>query len=199
MEKLATLQDKELVTLLKEGSREALEQLYLRYRNKLINLCKLYLKSITDAEDIVQDIFLQLWDTRDSLNPALSFSGYVHTLMRNRILDKYRNFDVHARYAQHILINAEDSTNETDDTIINNDYAALLSEMIETLPPQQKKIFQLSRIEGLSNKEIAELMEISTDNVRNNLFLALKKIKKMLSQHTDIHIQTIIGFLLFFF
>ena len=199
MENLSTLQDKELVGLSKEGSQKAFDTLYARYKRQLIYLGKRLLKNEIDPEDMVQDIFLQLWETRDSLNPELSFSGYVFTFMRNRILDKYRNFDIQARYAQHILINAEDSTNETEDTIINNDYSELLNEMIESLPPQQKKIFRFSRIEGLSYKEIAELMQISTDNVRNNFFLALKKIKKMLSQHTDIHIQTIIGFLLLFF
>ena len=187
MEKLSTLQDKELVRLSKEGSQKAFDILYARYKRQLIYLGKRLLKNETDLEDMVQDIFLQLWDTRDALNPELSFSGYVHTLMRNRILYRYRNFDVHARYAQHILINADDSTNETEDTVIENDLTVLLNGVIESLPPMQKKIFTLSRVEGLTYKEISEILQISIPAVQKHASNALKKIKEHLKHHADIH------------
>ena len=192
------MQDRELVVLLKEGSQQAFEKLYARYKKQLIYLGKQSLKNETDVEDMVQDIFLQLWETRDSLDPELSFSGYLFTIMRNRILYKYRNFDVHARYAQHILINAKESTNETEETIIENDFSMLLTGVIESLPPMQKEIFTLSRINGLTYKEISEIMKISIPAIQKHASNALKKIKEHLKHHADIHFQTIMIFLLFF-
>ena len=198
MDKYSTMQDKELVALFKEGSQQAFVVLFARYKRQLLYLGKRSLKNETELEDMVQDIFLQLWETRDSLNPELSFSGYVYTLMRNRILYRYRNFDVHARYAQHILLNAEDSTNETEDAIIENDFSGLLNEVIESLPPMQKKIFTLSRIEGLSYKEISEILQISIPAIQKHASISLKKIKEHLRHNADIHFQAITTFLIFF-
>ena len=183
------MQDNELVALLKNGSQEAFEKLYARYKRQLIFVGRRTLKSEDDLEDMVQDVFLQLWETRETLNPELSFSAYLFTIMRNRILYHYRNFDVYARYAQHILENADDSTNETEDTIIDNDFSMLLNGVIESLPPMQKTIFTLSRIEGLTYKEIAEKLQLSIPAVQKHASLTLKKIKNHLKLHADIHLK----------
>ena len=198
MEKLSTIHDKELVALTKKGSRHAFGELYTRYYDPLLYYCRQYLNDTSGAEDTVQEIFLQLWETRDSLNVDLSFSGYVHTLTRNRILYKFRQFDIHSRYAQQILINAQEASNETEDSILDNDYAALLNEWIEKLSPKQKEVFKLSRMEGLTYQEIAELLHISVPTVQTHAYLALKKIKEFLKQHTDIHFQDVIVILILF-
>jgi len=78
--------------------------------------------------------------------------------------------------------------NDTEDAVIDNDYAEFLNEIIERLPPMQKKVFRLSRIEGLTYKETAELLHISADTVKKHASLALEKIKKQITQHTDIHL-----------
>ena len=196
--KLSKKQDKELVELLMTGSQEALGELYVRYKKRLFYACYQYVRNKDDAEDIVQDIFLQLWEKRHDLNPELSFSGYVRTIAQNTTLKLFRHFDVHSRFAQNILMNETDSTNETEDAIIDNDYVKLLNELIERLPPRQKEIFRLSRIEGLSHQEISKQMNISVENVRNQVSLALKKIKSQLKHHADIHIKTEIILLLLF-
>jgi len=192
------MQDKDLVALFKEGSQAALEQLYLRYRNQLVNLCKHYLKNTIDAEDIVQDVFMQLLNNPSILNEELSFSGYVKTLTTNRILLKFRQFDIHSRFARHVLMNTQESTNETEDSIIDSDYVKLLDEWIERLPPQQKEVFRLNRIEELTYQEISELMQISVKTVRNHISLALDKIKKQLLQHSEINIQTLTALIILF-
>ena len=183
---LSKRQDKELVELLIDDSHEALGEMYSRYKDRLMYLCKQYIRNEADAEDIVHDIFLKLWETRRFLNPELSFSGYLHTITENYVKDKLRHIDVRVSFAKNILVDARDSTNETEDTIINNDYTELLDELIESLPPMQKKVFQLSRIEGLKYKEIADLLQISVHTVQEYASLASKKMEKKLRQHTDI-------------
>ena len=198
MDKLSTMQDKELVILLMNGSHAAFRELYIRHKDQLLYSCKKYLKNEAVAEDIVQDIFAQLWETRDLLHISSSFSGYLYASAKNRILNMYRQIDVHSRFARYILGNETESTNETEDSIIENDYADLLNKLIEILPPMQKDIFRLSRIEGLTNREISEMLQISVENVRKHTSLAMKKIKEHLSKHTDILFQEVIIFLTIF-
>ena len=187
---LSDKQDKELVTLFLNGSQKAFGELYIRYKARLVHYCKWLLKDEIESEDIVQDIFLQLWESRSSLNIEVSFSGYVYKLVQNRALNEFRKFDIHSRYAQYIMLNGKDSTNQTEDSIIDNDYAKLLDELIESLPTRQKEIFRLSRIERYTYKEISELLHISIPAVQKHASLALNTIKEYLQQHTDIHFNT---------
>ena len=188
--KLSEKQDIELVELLKNGSQQAFIELYTRYQNKLLYCCKRYLNNEADAEDIVQDIFTQLWETRESLNVTSSFWGYIYTSAYHSILKVFRQFDVQSRYAQDILINAKELTNETEDLIMDNDYTALLNEITESLSPKQKDVIHLSRSQGLSYKEISEVLQISLSTVQTHAFLALKKIRELLKKHTGIDFKT---------
>ena len=185
---LSKKQDRELVELLKNGSQKAFGELYHRYKERLIYSCKRYLKNEADSEDVVHDVFLQLWGNRHLLGEISSFSRYVQKITQNYAIDKLRHFDVHSRFARNIFINEIDSTNETEDTIIDNDYVEFFDKIIESLSPMQQKVFRLSRIEKLKYREIAELLDISIDTVKEYASIALKKIKKQITQHTDIHL-----------
>ena len=195
---LSEKQDKELVELLMNGSNEVLGELYARYKDRLMFLCKRCLKNEADAEDVVHDIFLRLWEKRHTLGNISSFSGFVQTMAQNYATDKLRHSEVHSRFAKNMLVNTSDLTNETEDSIINNDYTNLLNELMEKLPPMQKKIFQLNRIEGLTYQQISELLQMPVGNVRRYAALASKKIKDNLSPHIDILFHAITTFLLIF-
>jgi RNA polymerase sigma-70 factor (ECF subfamily) len=197
MDNLSKKVDKELVELLMAGSQQAFEELYIRYKDRLMYFCKRILKDQTKSEDIVHDIFLQLLEKNESLNPELSFWGYLQKLAQNRILDEFRRFDIYSRFAQYIIMNGKDSTIQTESSILDHDYTKLLNELIESLSPKQKEIFQLSRIQGLTYKEIAELKHVSVETVREHAYFALKKIKKYLMQHADLHFKTVITLLMF--
>ena len=184
---LSKRKDLELLELLKNGSHSAFGELYARYYEPLNYYCTQYLNDEIGAEDVVQDIFLQLWETRDTLQVTSSFSGYLYASAKNRILNMYRQFDVHSRFAQYILVHETESTNETEDAIIENDYTTFLNRLIEQLPPMQKEVFRLSRIEGLTSKEIAEALNISDETVRKHSSLAMKKIKNQLINQLGIH------------
>ena len=179
----------ELVELFLNGSQTAFEELYMRYKAPLFRYCNQYMHDEAEAEDIVQDIFVQIWVSRDSLQISTSFSGFIYTTAYHRVLKRWQQFDIHARYAQHILIHAKESTNETEEAVIDNDYKALMSEMMESLSPKQREVFRLSRVEGYTYKQIAEIMHLSVETVQEHASLALKKIKKQLKQHADIHFK----------
>ena len=198
MDKFSTMQDKELVALLKGGSKQAFTELYIRYKEKLVRFCIIKLKDEMRAEDIVQEVFLQILETSDSLIPEKSFYGYLQIIAQNRILDEFKKSNVHFRYSQHTIKHENDISNQTEDLILDNDYANLLNELIDELTPQQKEVFRLSRIQGLTYNEIAKLLHISLRTVQKHASLALDKIKKELIEHADIHFKTVIAFLIFF-
>jgi RNA polymerase sigma-70 factor (ECF subfamily) len=198
MDKLSNMQDKELVALFKEGSQLAFEALYIRYKKKLTYFCKSLLRDENRAEDIAHDVFLQVFETYYGLNPELSFYGYLQTIAHNRITNEVKRFDVHLRYAQNIIKHWNDATNQTEDMIIDNDYEKLLCGMIDSLSPQQKEVFRLSRIQGLTYNEIAELLHLTLRTVQKHASLALEKIKKQLLLHADLHFKTVITFVIFF-
>ena len=196
--KLSEKKDPELIELCRNGSYQAFSELYVRYKDKLLYYCKQYLKDEAEAENIVQDIFMQLWETRDSLNITSSLGGYLFGAARNHILKMLRQLDVHARYAQHILIKTQELTSEMEDAIIGKDYTAFLNRLIDSLPPMQKEVFRLNRIEELTYQEISDLLQISVENVRKHISLAAKKTQSQFLQHKDIHFLTIRIILIFF-
>ena len=195
---LSKCQDRELVKLLIDSSQEAFGEIYARFKKQLMFICKQYMRNKADAEDIVHDIFLKLWETRHFLNPELYFSGYLHTITANHIRDKLRHLDVHSTFVNNILVNTKDSTNETEDVILDHDYTELLNKLIEKLPPKQKEIFRLSRIEGHTYQQIAEELLMPVENVRRYASLATKKIIECLSHYVDIHLQLITVIMMFF-
>ncbi len=184
--------DKDLVKLLITGSSNAFEELYARYRKRLMYFCKRFLKNDASVEDLIQDIFIQLWETRQTLDPDLSFSGYIHTMARNRILNIFRQFDVHNKFTQNILKSWLNVDNNTEDEIMDRNYSELLDKAIGVLSPKQREVFRLSRMEGFSYKEISEILNISVPTVQEHASLALKKIKEFLEKYADIYFKTII-------
>ena len=195
---LSKKQDRELVELLMGGSQAALGELYARYRERLIHLCRRSLKNEADSEDVVHDIFVKLWENRHSLANVSSFSGFVQTMAQNYITDKLRHLDVHLRFAKNVRMKEIDSTNETEDAIIDNDYTELLNKLIESLPTMQREIFRLNRVEGRTYKDISEILKMPVGNVRRYAALASKKIKDQLLKRKIILFLTIITFLTFF-
>ena len=184
---MKTLQDIELVILSKEGSKKAFEELYVRYEKILTRFCYRWLRCQTRSEDIAHDVFLQVFETYNTLDPEKSFYGYLQTIAKNRILNEFKKIDIHLLYAQKIIKTGDDATNQTENVILDNDYADLLNNMIESLSPKQKEVFIFSRIDGLTHKEIAQKMNISVATVKEHATLALKKMKKQLTKHTDLY------------
>jgi RNA polymerase sigma-70 factor (ECF subfamily) len=183
--------DREWVKQLKNGSSAAFAELYAKYKERLIFFCNRFLKGEVAPEDIIQDIFIQVWENRHDLNPDLSFSGYIHTLARNRILNIFRQMDVHTKFAQHISNRQQDVSHQTEDDIAATDYTQLLNQALESLTPKQREVFTLSRTIGLSYKEISEKLKISVPTVQEHASIALKKIKEYLTIYGDIHFKMI--------
>ena len=167
---------------LQQGDVKAFDELYGKYSQRLYNFSLKYLKSAEEAEEVVQEVFLYIWDKRDGLKPDNSFNAYIFTIAYN-IIKKYFNKKSRDNAFKDDLIYSLLKQENNLDTVI--DYKFLL-EKVETiiagLPPHRKEIFLKRKYDGLSVKEIAEVLDISPNTVENQLASAQKQILEELKK-----------------
>lgn len=190
-----TNKEKELVLGLIKDDEKAFTELYSLYYNRLIYFTMKFVKSEDIAKDIYQDIFTVVWQTRHFINTNASFSSYLYTITRNRILNLLRDNAQKRKIHDKILAQAIDSENYTEKEIIQEEYNEILEKAISKLTDRQREIFELSRFDDLSHKEIAERLNISVYTVQEHISAALKTIKEYLMKYGSS--AGIIGLILF--
>ena len=144
------------------------------------------------AEDIFQDTFAVIWQGRRFIDPDASFSAYVHTIVRNRILNQLRTFEQQERLREHILSQAVDYSNDTKQEILFNDLRRLIAQALQLLTPRQREIFEMSRERQLSHKEIAEQLGISVYTVQESISTSLKTLREYLRKNAVISVDAIL-------
>jgi len=184
--------DTELVNLLIRDNETAFSELYVRYKDKLHYFCLSLLKSEEETNDIVQEIFIRLWESRIFINPNLSFSSFLYTIARNRILNYFRDMDIDAKAKSILAQNKPVEEDVIESNLIYTEYQNILKEAIEQLSPQRKKIFNMSRMDNLTHKEIAEQLGISVNTVQEHISESLRFIKTYFGKHSDISISILL-------
>ena len=127
------MDERELVLRLIDGDEDAFCELYAAYKNRLLYFAMKFVKSREFAEDIFQDAFTVVWQSRRFINPDASFSSYLYTIVRNRILNQIRDMANEDKLKEHILSHAVDSANETNNKIFFDDLKDVLSRALEQL------------------------------------------------------------------
>lgn len=178
--------DTELVTLLTLNNEDAFRELYLRYKDKLWHYCFSFLKSEDETEDMIQEVFIRIWEFRSFLDPALSISSFIYTVARNKMLNFFRDMDVELQLKKTIFQKTLDEETDADSDLIFDEYQQILSDAIEKLPSRRKRIFHMSRVENLSHKEIASNLGISVYTVQEHISESLRFIKAYFLQHADL-------------
>ena len=177
--------ERELVLRLIDGDEEAFCELYAAYKNHLLYFALKFVKSREFAEDIFQDAFTVVWQTRRFINPEASFSSYLYTIVRNRILNQLRDMANEDQLKEQILSQAIDSTNETNNHILLNDLKEIIARALEQLTPRQREVFKMSRELQMSHKEIAEALGVSVYTVQEHISLSLKVIRSYLTKYSS--------------
>lgn len=168
--------DSELANLLKAGDRDAFTEIYARFSNVLYVHAFIRLKSNVESMDIVQDLFVNLWNRRESTN-FTNLSNYLYTAVRNGVLNIIAHKAVESRYLSTLPQSVVMTDSLTDHRLRERQLADIIAKEIELLPPRMRQVFQLSRLHNLSHKEIADQLGISEQAVRSHVKNALKILR----------------------
>jgi RNA polymerase sigma-70 factor (ECF subfamily) len=186
--------DTQLVEELHQGDVRAFDKLFEVYATKLYGFVLKFLKSESDAEDVVQTVFVKVWERRSTLQKEASFKSYLFTIAYNDVLKIFRSRSYQQAYHRE-LITQSDVHDHLNDRVDFQSVLTRVDELVEQLPERRKTIFIKSRKEGLSAKEIALELNISSSVVDNNISEALKFLRKHLKNET---LAVILYFSLFF-
>lgn len=171
-----------LVVRLIDGDEDAFCELYAAYKNRLIYFAMRFLKSREYAEDIFQDAFTIIWQSRRFINPDTSFSSYLYTIVRNRILNQLRDLANQDKLREQILSQAVDYSNDTNNEILANDLRRFISLAMQQLTSRQREIFEMSREKQMSHREIAEALGISVNTVQESISNSLRTLRNYLEK-----------------
>ena len=164
---------------IKNGDRKAFEELFHSYYTPLCRFAFRYVKDADDSEEIVQDTFVNFWNRRESISVEASLKSYLFTSVRNKCLNHLKHLSVVREHEHYVL--AESSGLSDDDELVTEELAVRIRQAVNNMPEQRKRIFQMSRDEGLRYKEIAEYLNISIKTVENQIGQALKYLRTELS------------------
>ena len=184
--------ESELVKALSKGDIKAFNELFQLFGNRIFRFAFGYLKSESEAEELVQDVFLKIWEKRFELNENLSFKAYLFTIAFNIIRKYFTKKALTHRYLEHQIF--DDFDINTVQQIDYDSTKRLIDSIVDQLPLKRKAVFIKSRFEGFSVKEIAEELGRSPKTVENQLGEALKFVREHLSKE---NLGVLIYFILF--
>jgi len=169
-----------LTLSLSQGDQKAWEELYLHLADSLINFLNQLIHSYEDASDVSQEIFIYLWENHHKINPQKNIKSYLYTIARSYAYDflkeKRRN---NVAYSLSDSIDPAILDHAPDDFVIADEMKILIRMSLESMPKQQRRIFEMSRYEGLSNDAIAKALNITPATVSNYIYAATKELKKL--------------------
>lgn len=177
MSNLNKLTDDNLLELLKNDNKASFEELYNRYWAKLYSHAYKRVQKEEIAEEIVQDFFTSLWINRTRLSIAISFKSYTYAAVRNLVFKFYQKEYSHKKYQEVAKLQATECDYSTEHLIDYNDLVRTIEKEVETLSPKCQGVYRLSRNEYKSNKEIANILQISEKTVENHMTRALKVLR----------------------
>ena len=184
--------DKALILQVSEGDEYAFRILFDQYRDKIFSIAWKITGVRAAGEDVVQEVFIKLWMNKEKLAEVENLNAYVNTITRNHILNNLRKVAYEQTFLEDLIREQSVNIKKVSDPVLYNELQNLVHCAIQQLSPQQKKVFQLSRTEGLKHAEIAAQLNISRSTVKDHMVEALRSIKVFLNTH-----ESLIGLLIF--
>lgn len=175
--------EKALLARIAEGDKDAFKQLYDRYWNDIYYVALGFLKSPEWSQDIIQEVFIKIWQKRATLTSIEQFKSYIFIIARNELISalrqKMRADGQQDRYRQLL----PEQYTSADQPLAVRELETQIGEAVQQLPEQQQRIFRMTRQEGLSHDEIADQLGIARKTVANNITKTLNHIRDYLLEH----------------
>ena len=171
------LHEREYFIRMSQGDESAFTEIFFHYAARIHPFIKKMTRSEEVTEELVQDVFVSLWKSREKLPDVNNYSAYIFTFATNRTFNYLKAKAREIKRLQILASVEKDFTNNTLETIDLNESQNLLNELVDNLAPQQKLIYKLTREEGMSHDEIAHRLNISKNTVKNHLVKTLKYLR----------------------
>ncbi|AOM80572.1 RNA polymerase subunit sigma-70 [Pedobacter steynii] len=183
----SNLSDVELVDLLKSGNQLAYTEIFERYTRVLLRHAFRLLSDHEEAHDVVQDVFLQLWQKREDLSFKTSLSAYLYASVRNKIFNLLSHQKVILRYAESISSFMVEGYNIIEDQIREKELALIIEKEVDALPPKMREVFLLNKKDELNYREISERLNISSETAKQQVYKAMKILKLKIDSFLSIY------------
>lgn len=181
MKNYSTYEEKSLFALVARGDEAAFHALYSHHRDHVYNIALRLLQSASLAEDVLQEVFLKIWLGREKLPKINCFSAYLNTITRNHIYNTLRKQAYEELLLERLFPLQMASLRGTAlDNISYRELQEALQKVVATLTPQQKRVFELSRMEGLKHEDIARQLNVSRETVKKHVSEALRMVRLQL-------------------
>lgn len=187
-----------LLASLKKGNRAAFEAIFDLYENRLYYFVFSITKSEYATEEILQEVFIKIWTKKETIDPKRSFESFIFTIAKNLTYNYLRNIANQQSLKEEYWKNISSLNEETKDSILLAEYEDIVQDILQQIPTQKRSIYILSKQQGKSNKEIADLLGITQKTVKNHLWKTLQIIRAQLEPHiTDSVYAILLGQFLF--
>lgn len=181
--------NKELLILIQKDDRVAFYHIYERYCKRLFGFVLKYVKQKEDAEEIVQEVFVKIWESRNKIGAYSSFESFLFTVAYNATISMLRKRANETKYIEHVKsLQCVNSSPDLIDEIHFHELKDKIQSLLDELTPRQKEIFQLSREEGLSHDEIARKLDISVNTVKKHIANTLAFLKTRIDNSLTINL-----------
>jgi RNA polymerase sigma-70 factor (ECF subfamily) len=173
----------DIVQRIKAGEEKAFRDVYTLYVGRLHTFVLKIVKSPEVADDVVQEVFIHLWEIRASLDPDKNFQSFLFTITRNRVLNILKRSSVDSALLREIFLHAPQSSNTTETQLAFAETTELLRKATDLLPPGQKRVFELCKINGLSYEEAAVELNLSPGTINAHMVKSIRFIRDYFSRH----------------
>lgn len=169
-------------TAVKNGDVKAYEHIFKKYYQRLCNYAGALLKDTTESEEVVQQVFVNIWNKREKIEIETSLQSYLYRAVNNAGLNRLKQLKVQRSHHEHFNYESVSAAESTSQSVSKNELEKSLYAAVDRLPEQCRLTFQLSRFEGLKYQEIANELNVSVKTVENQVGKALKFLREELKE-----------------
>lgn len=179
-------------TLFLQGDKSAFEQLFRAYYSRLVHYAFKVLGDQDEAEEMVQQVFISLWETRQKMSIHSSLKSYLYRAVHNRCLNLIEKNAVRQQYQQEVRATTDESVQPLQQ-LAHTELEKEMKRALDKLPEQCRRVFELSRYEGLKYAAIAEVLGISVKTVENQVGKALKILREELKEYLVVLVMILLN------
>jgi len=171
----------QLLIRLRGGEHSAYDKIYLSCFEPINAFLRLLLHNRDEAEELCQEVFIKLWENHGTINPNSNFKSYMYVMARSVAFNHLKHKKVVEKYYNYRLNEQPGFESSPDEKIVEGELALLVKISLENMPEQRRRVFEMSRIDGLSNDEIADRLQIKPSTVRAHLHNAIKDLRELIA------------------